>query len=253
MSKPLLSIITATYNSEKTLERTLKSVLNQNFTAFEYIIVDGASKDNTLAIIKQYELLFKEKNITYKWISEPDTGIYNAWNKGLKLVEGTWVSFLGSDDIYLDNALKKFAQAAKENPKVDFIHAKVKLVDGDKVVYKITQKWTWKKFKKEMKIAHVGAFHNANFFNKYGVYDESFKITGDYELLLRAKEKLKTIYIPEYTAYMEVGGVSNDMVFESFKEARNAKIKNKAVSKIKGFLDFYFIAVKYLLSQLIKK
>ncbi|NCT10072.1 MAG: glycosyltransferase, partial [Flavobacteriia bacterium] len=111
----LLSVITVSLNSELTIEKTIQSVLNQNFTDFEYIIVDGKSTDNTLQIIKKYESQFHQKNIPFTWISESDTGIYNAWNKGLQLAKGDWISFLGSDDIYLEGVLAKYAKVVLSN------------------------------------------------------------------------------------------------------------------------------------------
>ena len=92
-----LSIITVTYNSEKTLRDTIESVLSQTYTDYEYIIVDGASKDNTINIVKEYEPKFEGR---MRWISEPDKGIYDAMNKGIKMSTGDVVSIINSDDFY---------------------------------------------------------------------------------------------------------------------------------------------------------
>lgn len=250
---PLLSIITATFNSDKTLDETIKSVLNQDYTNFEYIIIDGKSEDNTISIIKKYETQFKEKNITYTWVSEPDTGIYSAWNKGLKLATGGWIAFLGSDDIYLENALEAYAFNIVQNNNVDFIHSKVKLVNKGKVKHVFSDLWKWNEFKREMKIAHVGSFHNKNYFDTYGVYNEDYKITGDYELLLRAKSNLKTIFINQFTAEMKDGGISNKNVLMAFKEAKKAKIDTAEISKQIAFKDFYLSLIKYYLSTFVKR
>lgn len=249
---PLLSIITATYNSEKTLEETIQSVLNQGYTNYEYILIDGKSKDGTLKIIQKYEVQFKERNIKYTWRSEKDSGIYNAWNKGLQLAKGKWISFLGSDDIYLENALEKYVDKISQNQDVDFIHSKVKLIDRDKIKFIISDKWIWKNFKREMKIAHVGSFHNSNYYEKYGNYNENYKIVGDYELLLRAQDNLKTIFIDDFTAEMKDGGVSNQNIFVAFKEVRRAKINTAKIMKPLAYFDFYFFIVKYYLSRILK-
>lgn len=252
--KPFLSIITATFNNEKTLEETINSILNQKYTDFEYIIVDGKSTDNTIAIIKQYEPIFKQKNISFKWISEIDTGIYNAWNKGLKIATGNWISFLGSDDVYLDNALNKYVKKIIEEKNADFVYSKVKLINNNKeVIYIVSDTWKWNQFKRYMKIAHVGAFHNRKYFDTYGIFDESYKISGDYELLLRAKSCLKTTFINEFTAEMKDGGVSNKNVFKAFKEVKKAKINTAGISTIVAFFDFYFSLFKYYLSTFVKK
>ena len=250
---PLLSIITATFNSDKTLDETIFSVLNQDYTNFEYIIIDGKSKDKTLNIIKKYEAQFKKKNISYTWISELDSGIYNAWNKGLKLAKGNWISFLGSDDIYLDKALGLYAKNIVLDEDVDFIHSKVKLVNNGKVKFIVSDKWKWSKFKRYMKIAHVGSFHNKKFFEKFGLYNETFKISGDYEMLLRAKSELKTAFFDEFTAEMKDGGVSNQNVLNAFREVRNAKITTADIKKQIAFYDFYFSVIKYYISAFLKK
>ena len=106
------TIITATFNSEKTIDRTINSLLNQTILNFEYIVVDGKSSDNTVKILKSYEEKFKIRNIGYKWISEKDSGIYEAWNKGLMFAKGDWISFLGSDDYYVENALEMVTRAS---------------------------------------------------------------------------------------------------------------------------------------------
>lgn len=250
---PLISIITATYNSEKTLEATIKSILSQNYSNLEYIIVDGKSNDNTINIIKKHESLFIEKNIIFKWISEPDTGIYNAWNKGLKLATGSWIAFLGSDDIYLDNALETYVDILQKHPEADFVHSKVKLVNQGKTKYIVSDKWLWKNFKRYMKIAHVGSFHNKKYFEKHGYYNETYKIAGDYEMLLRAKSTLKTVYIDSFTAEMEDGGVSNNNVVLVFREVRMAKMNTAEISKSTAYFDFYFSLIKYYLSSFLKK
>jgi glycosyltransferase involved in cell wall biosynthesis len=249
---PLLSIITATFNSEKTLEETIDSILNQQYTNFEYLIIDGKSTDNTLTIIKKYELIFKQKNISFKWVSETDTGIYNAWNKGLKLSVGNWIAFLGSDDVYLDNALETYAKEIALGESVDFIHSKVKLINKTKVKHVFADTWKWPQFKRYMKISQVGCFHNKNYFKTFGAYNEDYKITGDYELLLRAKSNLKTIFIDEFTAEMKDGGVSNKNVFKAFKEAKKAKINTAKIPKSIAFFDFYFSLFKYYLSTFVK-
>jgi len=241
---PLLSIITATYNSEATLERTILSVLNQGVSNYEYILVDGSSSDKTISIIKKYEQIFKEKSIAFKWISEPDTGIYNAWNKGLKLASGQWISFLGSDDFYLENALEKYTEIIQENKDKDLIYSQVNLIKNNKIIYTFKDKWIWKKFKKQMKIAHVGAFHNALYFKKYGLFDEQYKIVGDYEMLLRAQANLQTAYLPIITVNMNDGGVSNDNIYAAFREASQAKINTAKTSP--------FIAKNYAKYALIK-
>lgn len=246
-----MTVITASFNSEKTIKATIESVLFQNQENFEYIIIDGNSKDSTVNIIKSYESQFNQKNIAFKWISENDKGIYDAWNKGVNLSSGEWISFLGSDDYYLKNALDLYSKAISKNKNLDLIYSSVKLVKGDKVIKIINGTWSWKKFKRYMNIAHVGAFHNKEYFKEYGLFDTSYKIAGDYEFLLRAKENLKALKINELTAIMNDGGLSNNQINKVLKETLRAKNKTAGLSKIVCYYDYSVAFIKYILRRMI--
>ncbi|GGG93656.1 glycosyl transferase [Polaribacter pacificus] len=250
--KTFFTIITATFNSEKTLKNTIESVLNQRVTNFEYILVDGKSTDKTLEIIKSYENSFKEKGISYRWISEKDTGIYNAFNKGIHLSFGRWISFLGSDDYYTINALEVYYnKLLTTNQSIDFCYSNVQMIDGPRLMNVINGVWNWSIFKKYMNIAHVGAFHNKAYFTKFGFFDESYTIAGDYELLLRARQDLKTIKADETTVYMSAGGVSNNQVFKAFKETFNAKLKTGKRNLILCSFDYVLALTKYFIKKVL--
>lgn len=249
----LFSIVTVTFNSEKTLRRTINSLLSQGISNFEYIIIDGDSSDSTVDIIKSYECDFEEKNISFTWVSEKDTGIYDAFNKGIKLAKGNWISFLGSDDYYLDNALEYYKnEIDKQKEGLDFIHSIVN-VENKKV---IKDKWSWRKFKKYMNVAHVGAFHSKKYFEQYGLYNTNYKIAGDYELLLRAKKNLKTHWFDKVTAIMADGGVSNSQVKSVYLETTKAKIEsgkiNYVISKLHYFEWMFKYKVKTMLNAFIR-
>lgn len=250
MKELLISVITASYNSEKTIARTIESVLNQDFDNFEYIVIDGNSKDSTLEIIKSYIVEFKRKKIAFKFISQDDSGIYEAWNKGLALAEGAWISFLGSDDIYLENALNTYyAHLARGTENIDLVYSIVEVMRSNIVVKTIDGTWEWRIFKKYMNIAHVGALHSSALFQKYGVFDQNFKICGDYELLLRAKNNLKTLKIPQVTAQMDSGGVSNNMVAKAFSETYRAKYKTAGINKVQCTFDYLIAWLKFTLKK----
>jgi glycosyltransferase involved in cell wall biosynthesis len=233
----LISVITASYNSEKTIKKTLQSVLNQSTNNFEHIIIDGNSNDNTISIIKSFEKAYLERNIPFKWISEEDSGIYDAWNKGIKMAQGDWISFLGSDDIYYRSALENYKKVIKESKDLDYISSKVKLVKADKVIKIISGKWEWKTFKRYMNVAHVGSLHSRKFFDKFGLYNTKYKIAGDYEMLLRANNSLNYLFLNEITAEMEDGGISNSMIDLALQETKRAKIDTGNVSKYLAFFD----------------
>ena len=131
------TIITASYNSERTIQQTFNSLLKQQTKPDEYVVVDGGSTDGTVELIKKAQQEFQSIGISFKWISEPDNGIYNAWNKGIALSSGKWISFIGSDDEYSKNALTEYDKCIAKNPKADFVTAKAKLVANGKVIREI--------------------------------------------------------------------------------------------------------------------
>jgi len=214
--KPFFSIIIATYNSELTLQRTLDSIITSDFKDYEIIIVDGLSTDSTLEIIRKNNIFIATV------ISEYDTGIYDAWNKGVLISKGEWIMFVGSDDLLTENSLQnyyEFVNASKN--KLDYVSSRVQLIDEKQNVLRtIGRPWEWKKFRKYMCVAHVGSIHHNGLYKKYGLYDTDYKIIGDYEFLLRAGANLKTGYIEKITAQMQIGGISNinkNVFFETLK------------------------------------
>tara|TARA_R110001606_G_scaffold283626_2_gene432089 strand:- start:347 stop:1114 length:768 start_codon:yes stop_codon:yes gene_type:complete len=245
---PFFSIITVSYNSEKTIKETIVSVLNQTETNFEYILIDGKSTDKTVEIIKSFENKFKEKEIAYQWISEKDTGIYNAFNKGIKLSKGTWISFLGSDDMYLKNAIKTYNENIFNlKNEADFVYANI--LKNHKII--VSKKWTWKTFKRKMTIAHVGSFHHKNYFKNHGFFNEDYKIAGDFEVLLRAKSQLKTHKIDEVTVVMGDDGISSNQIKKVYIETTKAKIETANINILIAKRDYYIWMFKYNIKRLL--
>jgi len=236
----LLTVVTATYNSEKTIKDTIESVLNQNYPNIEYVIIDGNSKDSTMDIVKSYESKFRAKGIQYKWISEKDSGIYDALNKGIENSNGKWISFLGSDDYYVEGALELYGKEIEKRPDYDLIYSKVQIFQGDKDLKLVDREWSWKIFKRRMDIAHVGAFHNRDYFKKYGVFSTSYKIAGDYELLLRSHKDLKAFQINIITARMYYGGVSNQNIIKSLNETFRAKHETGKIPLLLCVWDYLY-------------
>ena len=249
MNKIKFSIITSTFNSGSSLEKTIKSVLSQNYNCFEYIVIDGNSSDNTLNILKKYEAIFEEEGIDFKWISEKDEGIYQAWNKGLRLASGDWIGFLGSDDLLLPDALTNYNNYLHEK-KLDYISAKSKMIRKGQVVREMGQEWDWPTFRKEMKIGHTGAFHNTAYFKRYGIFDETYKITGDYEILLRAKKSLKVGFLNNFVALMGADGISSSRVKDTLLEARRAKMETAGRNFLFSTVEMYWILFKINMTKL---
>lgn len=207
MNNKQISIIIATYNAAKTLRTCLDSIVPQLTDETELIIVDGKSKDETNSIIDSYG-----SKVTVH-ISEPDKGIYDAWNKGVKVAKGEWVMFVGADDVLLPNALNEYLKvihATADVSKYDYICAHNEYVDmRGKLLKLLGEKPQWNKMRRGMAAAHVASLHNRkNLFKTIGGYNLDFKICADYELLLRKKNKLRYLFIPSHIARMKVGGMS---------------------------------------------
>lgn len=237
---PKVSIITAVYNGALYLEQTIQSVMAQTYQNIEYIVIDGGSTDGTVDILKKYD-----QAITH-WISEKDKGIYDAWNKGLAKATGEWIAFLGADDILLPNAMELYAQEL-QGKDLEFISAKVEMVDEDlNHLLFYGRPWKWSSHKHQMKVSHVGALHHRSLFAKYGTFDASYKIAGDYEFLLRPREKLKTHFFPAVTAKMRAIGVSktNNNVF---KEVLRAKNETAQINLFTCVVEYYYQICKNML------
>ncbi|AFK05415.1 glycosyl transferase family 2 [Emticicia oligotrophica DSM 17448] len=245
---PKVSIITATFNSDKTLEKSMLSVLSQSYSNIEYIIIDGQSKDKTVDIIKKYE-----SKINF-WSSESDKGIYDAWNKGLNKASGDWILFLGSDDFLVDNCLNNYV-AFLESNQVDnclLVSSKLNLIDSNGN-YLRTMGWPWKwdKFQKINMLAHPGALHSKKLFEKYGMFDINYNICGDYELLLRPGEKLNALFFNEITVLMTEGGASYNP--KLFFEHRRACINTGNLNKLTANYYFLLQFVKTYIKNAFKK
>ena len=207
-----ISLITITYNSEKTLADTIQSVLSQKYSDMEYIIVDGASKDKTVSIIKQYESQF---NGRMRWISEKDKGLYDAMSKGIRMTTGDVVGILNSDDFFTSkDVLEKISEAFTQDSQLDAVYGDVHFVNPGNL-NKCVRYYSSKIFKRSlMKLgfmpAHPSFYVRRECFEKYGLYKTDYKIAADFEFLLRViyKERINTQYIPLDMVTMRTGGAS---------------------------------------------
>lgn len=188
MTRPLISIVTCCYNSASTIERTIKSILEQDFYDYEYIIIDGKSSDRTIDIIKEYEPKFNGK---LRWISEKDKGIYDAMNKGILKSQGEYVWLVNSDDYIEEDALKRIAQViSTHHPEIicGYIEYFSEISDH-RHIFKYSLEESEKEFKKKrMGIVHPATIVAKEVYNRYGLYDDAFYISADMDWFLRIKE-----------------------------------------------------------------
>ena len=244
-----ISIITSVYNNQETIAEAIDSVLSQTYPNIEYIIVDGGSTDNTVNIIKSYQ----DRLDTF--ISEPDKGIYDGLNKGINLATGDVICFLHSDDLYSDNTIIEQVAKAFINSNVDSVYGDLTYVnknDSSKVVrFWKSGGFTLKKLQYGWMPPHPTFFVKRSSYQQYGLFDTSFKIAADYDLMLRflGKYKISTHYIPNVLIKMRVGGESNkslkNMIRKSTEDLQAMRNNNiggfliliiKNLSKIKQFI-----------------
>ena len=206
-----ISIITATYNSGKTLRDTIESILRQTYTDYEYIIKDGGSKDDTLDIVKEYAPRFGDR---LKVVSEPDLGIYDAMNKGFQMATGDIIGILNSDDFYTsDDALQVIADAFANND-IDATYGDIHFVNDDdlskRVRYYSSSVFRRSFMRFGLMPAHPSFYCKKTIYDKYGAFDTSYKVAADFENLLRIiyVGNIRTKYIKKDFVTMRTGGAS---------------------------------------------
>ncbi|MBY7894045.1 glycosyltransferase [Vibrio fluvialis] len=205
-----VSIITATYNSSQTIQDTLTSLEQQTYDDIEYIIVDGASKDNTLDVVEQH----CSKRVS-KIISEPDKGIYDALNKGIKAATGDIVGFLHSDDLFAYPEAVADLVATMNNHQSQAVYADLEYVSKENTS-KVIRRWVSGDYSKgKLKTGwmppHPTFYMKRELYEAYGVFDLNFKIAADYDSLLRYlwSNDVTLAYLPKVITKMRVGGASN--------------------------------------------
>lgn len=237
-----ISIITVCFNSEQTINDTLNSVHEQKHVDVEHILVDGASKDGTLDIINRYS------NVS-KLISEPDKGIYDAMNKGIKAASGDIIGTLNADDFYADSNVLQQVEMVFQDESVDACYADLVYVKEDDINH-TARYWQSKDyqdglFRSGWMPAHPTFFVRRSVYEKYGLFDQSYKIAADFELLFRfvEKNKIKTKYIHKVLVKMRLGGTTN-------KNIDNVITQNKEI--IKTLKEYYadFSLLGFIFSKL---
>ena len=248
MNNIKVSIITPSFNSAKTIEKTILSVLEQTYDNLEYIIIDGGSTDGTIDIIKKYH-----DKIKY-WISEPDRGISDAFNKGLKASTGDYINFQGADDYLLSKDVISLMMT-DINPQKDQLVCgrieRVKNTQEKEVVSRTTGIFKSKKsLLFRMSLPHQALFTNKKFFEKYGNFDINNKFCMDYEILLRAYKEFPDVIMKNvFVSAWREGGIGKDRTLEIFREYLNIKIKNKVAPVWILYLIHVWSIAKYLIKK----
>ncbi len=242
MNNILFSIITVSFNSAKTIEKTIQSLLGQSCKDFEYLIVDGNSSDHTVDIVKKYEPLFEGR---LKWISEPDTGIYNAMNKGIRMASGDIIGIVNSDDWLDDNTLQILSDYINLNnldPKTPFIltgYMNFHYANGDVQILKTSRE----RMESYCKVYRMGLNHPATFvtskvYQTVGLFDENLKLYADSDFVnMCYKAEVPVFYIESILSNMSDNGASNNYSKQSLLD-RKYILKKHAKSRFE-YLGMY--------------
>lgn len=215
LDNPLVSIITIVFNGEKYIEKTILSVLDQAYSNIEYILIDGGSKDGTIDIIKKYE-----KKIDH-WISEPDKGIADAFNKGISYATGEIIGIINADDWYELNAVSLAVDALKN---ADVVYGNMQCWKNNEKDYVFMANHHFLNY--EMSINHPTVFVKKSIYEKYNTYNVEYKVAMDYEFFLRLySSKVVFCYVDQVMANMRQEGISNESFIKGFNEVRIAKNK----------------------------
>jgi glycosyltransferase involved in cell wall biosynthesis len=226
-----ISLITASYNSASTIADTLRSVASQTYPNIQHVVVDGASKDDTMAIVE------REGAHLDKAISEPDKGIYDAYNRGLEHVDGDIIGYINSDDFYYDDTvIEQVARAFREHSEAKAVHADLLYVDPHDT-NAVVRHWrgremTPKNIKRGFIPAHPTLFVRREVYDKFGGYDMKYRLAADYEFMLRilAKHGVPSVHVPSVWVRMRTGGATG----AGFKGVKQQNIEIRDAQRLHG-------------------
>ena len=209
-----ISLITVCYNAERTLPDAIESVLSQRGADVEYIVVDGGSSDGSVDIIRSFEPKFaalpRDARISYRWLSEPDQGMYDALNKGIRMASGDIVGILNSDDMFEDASTLADIAAAFDD-SVDALYADIRFVEGDRTVrYYSAGHWRPWMHNWGYMPPHPSVYIRRTIFDRLGLYKLGYRISADFELMVRffCRNRIRTKYLPRCVVKMRPGGLS---------------------------------------------
>lgn len=226
-----VSIITVCYNAESTIERTIDSILNQSFTNYEYVIVDGKSCDRTLEIVNSYSDLFKKRGVRVTIISEKDNGVYDAMNKGCQLSNGEWITYMNADDSYhTDSALEEVFNSNIDYRECGIIYGNTKFC-SENSLGEIRVGKKIESILKHLPFCPQAAFVRRSVQLKFP-FNIKYKISADYDSFLRMYlNDEKFVHVDVVVADFYDGGISNSNIWETYKEDISVKDSNCVLNK----------------------
>lgn len=250
---PKISIITPTYNSENTLHGTVNALLRQTFSDFEYIIIDGVSKDGTVEKMKSFIPDFEKKGVEVRIVSEPDKGVYDAMNKGISLAKGELIGITNSDDWYEDNALEVMWNKFSDG-KVDRANS---MIYGIERVWKDDRIFNLQRrgasYISESVLPHSTFFVSKNVYEKHGAFDLSVKVLADYDFICRcASQGVKLEEVDVVISNFRLGGISSSY-FDFYSDYYTIQHKYGFISDNKFRELKNVLKLKKIISKFIRK
>lgn len=215
MSNPLISLITVCYNAEAVIEETLKSAVNQTYKNIELVIVDGGSKDNTVAVAKKFQPYIGTL------ITEPDKGIYDAMNKGILAAKGDWVYFLNAGDLFFDSKVLEDVFTKNIGGHIEFIYGKMQTINEPTGInYIAGNEVTFKDFYFKYPICHQTTFTRKKAFAKFGMYDIKLKLLADikWQIGLFKHNTTNTLFVDRIIAFYDIQGASYHKRMQGYRE-----------------------------------
>lgn len=240
MSDPLISIVVGVLNGARTLNACIDSIAKQEFRDFELLIKDGGSLDGTRTILER-----RNRDIAY-WCSEPDRGLYHAWNSMIQRARGRWICFLGCDDQLADRGtLGRLAEVIRtEGQTADLICSLAAITDASgRFVKVLGRPWDFERLKVQQDVAHPGLLHRAELFERHGVFDTEYSIAGDYEFLLRLGPSVRTTFVDQITVRMGAYGMSHSRAHTVFRETWRAQARHRNIGRWRATSN---LSVNYL-------
>ena len=220
-SAPTLSILVATWNCAAQLAEFLASLAEQTYVDWELLLLDNASSDGTAELVQRHQQAFPAQRIL--WSSQPDLGIYDAWNRGLGLAGGRYLSFIGADDTFCaPTSLAKIASLTASG--ADLITARnAYYAANGRFLRHLGAPWNWKRNRQSMTIAHPGMLFRRELFEQVGPFDASFRICADYEWFLRLPQELRSVHSSDSILKVVQAGVSHTRIGQVFAETFRAQ------------------------------
>ncbi|AEE50761.1 glycosyltransferase family 2 protein [Haliscomenobacter hydrossis] len=234
-----ISIVTPAFNSAKTIRHTIESVARQTYPNVEYIVVDGGSRDATAAIVNRYS------DVVDLFISEPDRGVYDAMNKGIRAATGDVIAILNSDDFYTHSHVLEQIVAAFQQSKADSIYGDLQYVDPENT-HQVIRHWESGDYQRQSFLAgwmppHPTFFVKREVYKRHGLFNLALKSSADYELMLRFlyKHEVSTAYVPDVLVRMRAGGLSN----ASWSNRWRANREDKLAWRINGLKPYFYTTI----------